>query len=216
MLLPSADWNWAVPPAIPPTLPKSAAAVLPSVISLLQTWYLKILISFCREICKVARGERKHTSSLKWQGGATRCGCFSGWILTTLQPCREVMKSYTSTNEMFGVDVRVLFCTLYCLPTQQDQTWQGLNSLVRLWVPVASCTTHDRAGDQEQSNVFTMWGFKINRGWLLDKGQIGRAQRSCGHKQIDSGRTRPHKKSNAAPICRLKLGSTSCHPTNSA
>ena len=70
---------------------------------------------------------------------------------------------------MFGVDVRVLFCTLYCLPTQQDQTWQGLNYLVRLWVPVACCTTHDRAGDQEPSNVFTMWGFSLERNGVPEK-----------------------------------------------
>ena len=141
--------------------------------------------------------------------GATRCGCFSGWILTTLQPCREVMKSYTSTNEMFGVDVRVLFCTLYCLPTQQDQTWQGLNSLVRLWVPVACCTTHDRAGDQEQSNVFTMWGFSLERNGVPEKNHaevwinpfVGNADQAVEWLKIS-----PKRQTNFADIGSLLRG----------
>jgi hypothetical protein len=42
ILLPSADWIWAVLPAIPPSLAKSAVLIL-----LLQTRYLKTLRSFC-------------------------------------------------------------------------------------------------------------------------------------------------------------------------
>ena len=97
--------------------------------------------------------------------GATRCGGFSGWILTTLRPCREVI-SMRCLESMSLSSSALYICQFR---TKHDKDWILLCDYEYLWIPVACCTTHDRAGDQEPSNVFTMWGFSLERNGVPEK-----------------------------------------------